>query len=85
MTSSFRRKGKRRRRRKVRYRKITIKLGEKQYRSLTNYCKARQTTPNKLIKKSIRRFTTGFDIEVPQKYYVSENQLELFTGESEGE
>lgn len=43
-----------------------------------NYCEARRTTPNKLIKKSIRRYLTGFDKSVPEEYYITENQLDLF-------
>ena len=65
-------------RKKVRYSKLTIKLSSKQKKSLANYCKARKTTPTKLIKKSIKRYINGFDKTVPEEYYVSENQLELF-------
>jgi hypothetical protein len=65
-------------RKKVRYTKIALKLSSKQKRSLLNYCQARQTTPNKLIKKSIRRYINGFDKAVPEEYYVTENQLDLF-------
>jgi hypothetical protein len=67
-----------RKRKKTRYVKITLKLTARQKRSLLNYCEARQTTPNKLIKKSIRRYINGFDKNVPQEYYVTENQLDLF-------
>ena len=63
---------------KRKFRVIKIKLSAKQYRSLMNYSKARSTTPNKLIKKSINRFTIGFDKMVPEKYYVQEEQLSLF-------
>ncbi|OQX81373.1 MAG: hypothetical protein B6D61_00845 [Bacteroidetes bacterium 4484_249] len=66
------------RRKKVRYSKVVLKLSMKQKRSLINYCKARQTTPNKLIKKSISRYINGFDKNVPDEYYVTENQLDLF-------
>jgi hypothetical protein len=66
------------RKRKVRYSTVTFKLTAKQKRSLLNYCEARKTTPNKLIKKSIRRYINGFDKNVPEAYYVSENQLDLF-------
>jgi len=71
--------GKRKKRRKkVRYSKLIIKLSAKQKKSLQNYCKARKTTPSKLIKKSIKRYINGFDKEVPEAYYVTENQLALF-------
>ncbi len=63
---------------KRKFRVVKIKLSDRQYRSLMNYSKARSTTPNKLIKKSIRRFTTSFVKNVPEKYYVQETQLSLF-------
>jgi hypothetical protein len=69
---------KKKRRKKIRYSKVVIKLSMKQKKSLLNYCRARKTTPAKLIKKSIRRYITGFDIEVPEEYSVTENQLQLF-------
>lgn len=65
-------------RKKIRYSKITIKLSSRQKKSLVNYCKARKTTPNKLIKKSIKRFINGFDRSVPEEYFITENQLDLF-------
>jgi hypothetical protein len=65
-------------RKKTKYKKITIKLSARQKKSLENYCSARKTTPNKLIKKSIKRFINGFDRSVPGEYYVSEKQLDLF-------
>ncbi len=65
-------------RKKVRYTKITLKLTTRQKRSLLNYCEARKTTPNKLIKKSIKRYLNGFDRSVPAEYYATENQLDLF-------
>lgn len=66
------------RKKKIRYSKLIIKLSAKQKKSLQNYCKARKTTPSKLIKKSIKRFINGFDKAVPDAYYVTENQLALF-------
>jgi hypothetical protein len=72
----------RKRRKKVRYSKLTIKLSSRQKKSLENYCLARQTTPTKLIKKMIRRYINGFDKQVPEGYFVSEKQLELFEAES---
>ena len=66
------------RRKKIRYSTISIKLSSKQKKSLLNYCDARQTTPTKLIKRSIKRYINGFDKQVPEEYFVTENQLELF-------
>ena len=69
---------KKKRKKKIKYKKIVFKLSAKQKKSLENYCKARKTTPNKLIKKSISRYINGFDKSVPEEYYVTENQLDLF-------
>ncbi|OFZ06569.1 MAG: hypothetical protein A2338_01035 [Bacteroidetes bacterium RIFOXYB12_FULL_41_6] len=52
-------------------------------RSLLNYCEARKTTPNKLIKNKIKYYTDGFDKIVPQKFYAQHNQLDLFDKASE--
>ncbi len=52
-------------------------------KSLTNYCEARQTTPTKLIKKMIRNYIEKFDLEVPEKYRGSHNQLDMFNEENE--
>jgi ABC-type uncharacterized transport system involved in gliding motility auxiliary subunit len=70
---------KKRRRRNYKYHAITFKLSSGQYRSLRNYCKARKTTPIKLIKRNIERFITAYEYEVPTDIYLTENQLELFS------
>ncbi|MEN8224935.1 MAG: hypothetical protein ABFS05_06190 [Bacteroidota bacterium] len=66
-------------RKKVRYSEVRIKLSAKQKKSLINYCHARKTTPNKLIKKMIRPYISNYAVEVPEEYYITENQLDLFT------
>lgn len=71
-------KRKTKRRRSYQYHAITFKLTTGQYRSLRNYCKARKTTPIKLIKRNISRFLTAYEYEVPPEMYVTENQLQLF-------
>ena len=65
-------------RRNYKYHAITFKLSAGQYRSLRNYCKARKTTPIKLIKRNIERFISNYEYEIPQELYLTENQLELF-------
>lgn len=60
------------------YKAVTFKLSPGQYRSLRNYCKARKTTPIKLIKRNIERFLTAYEYEVPNDLYLTENQLQLF-------
>lgn len=69
---------KKRKRRNYKYHAITFKLSSGQYRSLRNYCKARKTTPIKLIKRNIERFITAYEYEVSSDIYLTENQLNLF-------
>jgi len=70
-------------RKKVRYSEIRIKLSAKQKKSLINYCNARKTTPNKLIKKMIRPYISNFNKDVPEEYYITEKQLDLFIDNGE--
>ena len=65
-------------RRRYKHHAVTFKLTSGQYKSLKNYCKARKTTPIKLIKKSIERFISHYEYEVPAELYLTENQLDLF-------
>ena len=76
MSSNVNKKKKSRRRYK--HHAVTFKLTSGQYKSLKNYCKARRTTPIKLIKKSIERFISHYEYEVPAELYLTENQLDLF-------
>ncbi len=68
---------------KKKFKKLTFMLSERQMNSLRNYCSARQTTPNKLIKKSIRFYIEKFDKSVPDKYHIQHNQLDLFNKDSD--
>ena len=71
-------------RRSYQYHAVIFKLSQGQYRSLRNYCKARKTTPIKLIKRCISRFITNYEYEIPPELYVTENQLALFDDEFNG-
>lgn len=77
--------GRPKKRKKVRYSEVRIRLSFKQKRSLINYCNARKTTPNKLIKKMIRPYISNYAVDVPEEYYATENQLELFNDAEEKE
>lgn len=68
----------RRKPKKTVYKTITFKLTVRQRRSLWNYCKARKTTPTKLIKKMLRPYIENYAVKVPEEYYITENQLDLF-------
>ncbi len=70
-------------RKKAKYKTVCFKLSAKQMKSLKNYCRARKTTPNKLIKKSIRYYTENFSREIPKKFYATANQLDIFEDNSE--
>ena len=68
----------RKKRKKVRYYTVKLKLTSRQKKSLMNYCEARKTTPTKLIKKMIRPFIQNYAREVPEELFKTENQLDLF-------
>lgn len=65
-------------RKKTKYKTFCFKLSARQMKSLKNYCRARKTTPTKLLKKSIRYYTENFAQEVPKKFYTTANQLDIF-------
>ena len=71
-------KVRKKRRKKVKYKEIKLKLSKNQQRSLENYCKARRTTPTKLIKKMIRPFLSNYSKDIPEDLYLTANQLDLF-------
>ncbi len=66
-----------RRNHKTVYRAITFKLSSRQKKSLMNYCKARHTTPIKLIKKSIKPYIELYADSMPEETPLP-NQLDLF-------
>lgn len=72
-----------RKKRKRKYYTVSFKLSSRQLKSLENYCVVRKTTPTKLIKKKIRDYIEMFAKEVPEKYHVTHNQLDLFNKENE--
>jgi hypothetical protein len=69
---------KKKKRKPVRFKTIKIKVSAKQKRSLENFCKARKTTPNKIIKKSIRPLLENYADLVPVKNTEKIKQLQLF-------
>lgn len=60
------------------YKLVKFKLSEKQMKSLQSYCRVRKTTSTKLIKKSIRYYIENFSEEIPPKFYITSNQLDMF-------
>jgi hypothetical protein len=66
----------------AKYKPISFKLSERQKKSLDKNCKARSTTPIKLIKKSIDHYLSLRAEEKPIRY-ASPNQLNLFDEEQD--
>ncbi len=64
-------------RKKVRYHTVKVKLSASQKESLDIYCKARKTTRNKLIKKVLRKYF-GYTKALPEENFATANQLDLF-------
>ena len=71
------------RRKKIRYSEVSLKLSRNQQRSLDNYCKARRTTRTKLIKKMIRPFLSYYSKDIPEGLHVTATQLDLFGTETQ--
>lgn len=66
--------------RKVKYRKITFKLSDKQKAILQRCSEYENTTPNKFIKSAIEQKVKQYADRLAEEdaNQVSENQLELF-------
>lgn len=65
-------------RKKVKYRKMSFKLSEVQYRALLIYCRRQKTTPIRYLKTLINHQIERYKQELPPPSFVSENQLKLF-------
>ena len=72
---------KKKKRKATRFKTIKIKVSVKQKKSLENFCKARRTTPNKIIKKAIRPLLENYANAIPVKNQEKVKQLMLFTSE----
>jgi hypothetical protein len=68
----------RKKKKKIKFKVIKIKLTSRQKKSLDNFCRSRRTTPNKIIKKSIRHFLENYYGMEASKDPVKIRQLELF-------
>ena len=69
---------KKKKRKVVKFKTIKIKVTARQKKSLENFCKSRKTTPNKVIKKSIRPLLENYAGLVPVKGNEKIKQLQLF-------
>lgn len=70
---------KKKKRKPVRYKTITITVTARQKKSLVNFCKARKTTPRKVIKKALGPLLSNYaDLKFTPNNNGKVNQLELF-------
>jgi hypothetical protein len=69
--------------RKVKYKRYTLMLSEKQKKIIDRYCELRKTSPNKLIKTAIKEYLQHHASALPQEEEISENQLCLFDEDEE--
>jgi len=69
---------KKKKRKPVRYKTITITITAKQKKSLVNFCRSRRTTPAKVIKKAIRPLLTDYSDLKVNLNNEKVNQLQLF-------
>ena len=66
-------------RKPLKFKTIKIKVTARQKKSLMNFCKARKTTPNKVIKKSIKPLLENYsNLVVAINKQDKLKQLQLF-------
>ncbi len=69
---------KRKKRKKVRFRQLSFKLTEQQYKALKIYCRRNKITPIRYLKRLINHQIERFKNDLPAESFVTPNQLELF-------
>lgn len=62
---------------KIKYRKLQLKISDKQKKMLELYCNAHKLTINKLTRKAIREYLENH-YDIPQENLVGENQMSIF-------
>ncbi|MCE1202965.1 MAG: hypothetical protein LWX09_12815 [Bacteroidia bacterium] len=63
---------------KKKFREVKIKLTARQYESISNYAKGRNLSLNKLVRRSIKPYLTGYEKVAPVIPKVTANQLNIF-------
>ena len=63
---------------KIKYRKVSFKLSDKQKKVIDRYCKLKKTTPTRMMKAAIKDYLLRSNASLPEEDYISENQLKLF-------
>ena len=69
------------RRKKVKFRPMSFKLTEQQYKALRVYCRRNGITPIRYLKKLINHQIERFKNDLPPENFITANQLELFSEE----
>lgn len=69
---------KKKKKKAVKYKQVTITISSRQKKSLMNFCKSRKSTPNKVIKNAIRPLLENYHALEVNHSSVKPNQLELF-------
>ncbi len=68
-------------RKKVKFRLLSFKLTEQQFKALRVYCRRSKITPIRYLKRLINHQIERFKNDLPIETFVTPNQLELFPEE----
>ncbi len=72
---------KKKKKKAVKYKQVTITISARQKKSLMNFCKSRKSTPNKIIKKAIRPLLENYEHLEVNHVSSKVSQLQLFSME----
>ncbi|MEI7491688.1 MAG: hypothetical protein WCK92_09840 [Bacteroidota bacterium] len=72
---------KKKKKKAVKYKQVTITISARQKKSLMNFCKSRKSTPNKIIKKAIRPLLENYENLEVNHVSSKVSQLQLFSME----
>ncbi|MHC1707658.1 MAG: hypothetical protein AB9842_09065 [Bacteroidales bacterium] len=68
---------------KIKYRKVSFKLTDKQKKVIERFCRLKRTTPTRMMKAAIKDYLIRHAASMPEEDYISENQLKLFDDDLE--
>jgi hypothetical protein len=69
---------KKKKKKAVKFKKVTITISSRQKKSLMNFCKSRKSTPNKIIKKAIKPLLENYTNLEVHHTSLKPSQLQLF-------
>lgn len=67
-----------RRPKKKKFKEVTIKITARQYESISNYAKGRNLSLNKLVRRLLNPYLSGYEKQAPVIPKVSANQMNIF-------